>query len=101
MRSIALYFVLVLFLLVGAVYAVLTLLPAERITALVAGPVERAAGLNVRLSRRLSTTLYPAIGMRMGTIVVTGPDREGGALMQADGVRVGLQLMHQQPRRVL
>ncbi|MEL7215538.1 MAG: hypothetical protein AAGJ96_06345, partial [Pseudomonadota bacterium] len=68
MRRIALYFVLFIAVLLGALYGALTLVPAERITALVAGPVERATGLNVRLSGRLSPTLYPAIGVRTGPI---------------------------------
>ena len=86
-------FVLFIAVLLGALYGALILVPAERITALVAGPVERATGLNVRLSGRLSPTLYPTISVPTGPIVVSRPDWEGGALMQADGVRVGLDLI--------
>ncbi|MEL6582973.1 MAG: AsmA family protein [Pseudomonadota bacterium] len=79
--------------LIVVVFAGVFLIPAERILPLIQDPIEEATGYSVEITGRLRPSVYPAIGVGTGAIVVRRSGWEGGALLQAESVVARLSIL--------
>ncbi|MDE3240097.1 MAG: AsmA family protein [Paracoccaceae bacterium] len=78
-------------LLVAAAGAALFLIPGDRIAGVVASQFQSATGRQMVISGGVHPTLWPELGVRIGHVeIANAPWSKAGAMVRADGLRVGV-----------
>ena len=77
--------------LVAVAVGALVLIPADRIAALVAGQFQQATGRQMVIAGEVHATLWPELGVRTGAVTIANaPWSKAGPMVQAEGLRVGV-----------
>ena len=77
--------------LVAVAVGALVLIPADRIAALVAGQFQQATGRQMVIAGGVHPTLWPELGVRTGAVTIANaPWSKAGPMVQAEGLRVGV-----------